>query len=142
MGRTPCTEPQCLYSRAVPLLPVWAVRPVQSLSACTVELYLYSPYGAYGLYRASVPVQGCTVLIFRYLQNFKYLGVTLSDNNNHQIDLQERIINAYKKCFMLQNFFRNKNISKKLKLRLKNTTVDETLTYASETWVLKEIESK
>jgi hypothetical protein len=30
---------------------------VQSLSACTVELYLYSPYGPYGLYRASVPVQ-------------------------------------------------------------------------------------
>jgi len=24
-----------------------------------VELYLYSPYGAYGLYRASVPVEGC-----------------------------------------------------------------------------------
>ena len=23
-----------------------------------VELYLYSPYGAYGLYRASVPIQG------------------------------------------------------------------------------------
>jgi len=27
----------------------------------TVELYLYSPYGPYGLYRASVPVQGCTL---------------------------------------------------------------------------------
>ena len=26
-----------------------------------VELYLYSPYGPYGLYRASVPVQGYTV---------------------------------------------------------------------------------
>jgi len=24
----------------------------------SVELYLYSPYGPYGLYRASVPVQG------------------------------------------------------------------------------------
>ena len=24
-----------------------------------VELYLYSPYGPYSLYRASVPVQGC-----------------------------------------------------------------------------------
>jgi len=35
----------------------WAVRTVQSLSVCTVELYLYSPYGPYGLYRASVPVQ-------------------------------------------------------------------------------------
>ena len=57
MGRTACTEPQCLYSTAIPLLPLWAVRPVQSLSACTVELYLYSPYGPYGLYRASVPVQ-------------------------------------------------------------------------------------
>ena len=85
MGRTACTEPQCLYkralylyrwswkSRAIPLLPLWAVRPLQSLSACTrvhvtftfgherVELYLYSPYGPYGLYRASVPVQGCTL---------------------------------------------------------------------------------
>ena len=88
MGRTACTEPQCLYkgvlylylwswkSRAIPLLPLWAVRPVQSLSACTrmhitftfgherVELYLYSLYGPYGLYRASVPVQGCTLPFF------------------------------------------------------------------------------
>jgi hypothetical protein len=59
MGRTACTDPQCLYSRAIPLLPLWAVRPVQILSACTVELYLYSPYGPYGLYRVSV--QGRTL---------------------------------------------------------------------------------
>ena len=26
-----------------------------------VELYLYSPYGPYDLYSASVPVQGCTL---------------------------------------------------------------------------------
>ena len=57
MGRTACTEPQCLYSTAIPLLLQWAVRPVQSLSACTVQLYLYSPYGPYGFYRTSVPVQ-------------------------------------------------------------------------------------
>jgi len=49
--------PWSIKSRAIPLLPLWAVRPVQSLSACTVELYLYYPYGPYGLYRASVPVQ-------------------------------------------------------------------------------------
>jgi len=42
MGRTACTEPQCLYSRAIPLLLLWAVRPVQSLSACTrVHFTLY-----------------------------------------------------------------------------------------------------
>jgi hypothetical protein len=57
MGRTVFTEPQCLYSRAIPLLTLWAVRPLQSLSACTVELYLYPPYVPYGLYKASVHVQ-------------------------------------------------------------------------------------
>ena len=31
---------------------------------------------------------------------------------------------------MLQKFFINKNISKKLKLRLKNTIIDKILTYA------------
>jgi len=57
MSRTDSTEPQCPYSTAIPLFPLWAVRPVQSLSACTVQLYLYSPYGPYGLYRVSVPVE-------------------------------------------------------------------------------------
>ena len=48
MDRTACTEPQCLYKGALYLY-------------LTVELYLYSPYGPYGLYRASVPVQGYTL---------------------------------------------------------------------------------
>jgi hypothetical protein len=33
------------------------------------------------------------------------------------------------------NFFRNKNKSKKLKLRLKTTIIFKTSTYASETWI-------
>ena len=45
MGCTDCAKPQCLYSTAIPLLPILAVQPVQSLSACTVQLYLYSPIG-------------------------------------------------------------------------------------------------
>jgi len=123
MDRTACTEPQCLYNGAlyfylflyspygpyslyratvsvqgctltlpIPLIPLWTVRLVQSLSACTkvhftftytsnppmdrkaytepqclykgalyLYLFLYSPYGQYGLYRASVPVQRCTL---------------------------------------------------------------------------------
>jgi hypothetical protein len=48
MGRTTCTESQCLYKGALYLY-------------LTVELYLYSPYGSYDLYRVSVPVQGCTL---------------------------------------------------------------------------------
>ena len=45
------------------------------------DLYLYSPYGPYGLYRASVPVQGCTLPYFylylsvcRYLHNKIYVN--------------------------------------------------------------------
>jgi hypothetical protein len=38
--------------------------------------------------------------------------------------------------FVLQNFSQNKNISKKLKLRPKNTITDKTLRYESETWIL------
>ena len=53
----PLLVPWSRKSIGLPLLPLWAIRPVQSLSACTVQLYLYSPYGPYGLYRASVPVQ-------------------------------------------------------------------------------------
>jgi hypothetical protein len=62
---------------------------------------------------------------FERVVNFKYLGVILNEDNNYQIDLQEIIKNANKTDFMLQKFFKNKNISKKLKLRLKNTIIDE-----------------
>ena len=46
MGRTVSTQPQCLYNGALYLY-----------------LYLYSPYGAYRLYRTSVPVQRCTLAL-------------------------------------------------------------------------------
>ena len=41
MGLTSCTEPQCLYSTAIPLLSLWALRPVQSLSACIRVHFLF-----------------------------------------------------------------------------------------------------
>jgi UDP-N-acetylmuramyl pentapeptide synthase len=71
---------------------------------------------------------------FERVENFKHLGIIiLNEDNNNQMHLQERIKNPNNTHFMLQNFFKNKNISKKLKLRLKNTIIDKTLTYASET---------
>jgi hypothetical protein len=85
---------------------------------------------------------------FERAENFKYLGVILNEDNSngnsnsHQMDLQERIKNANKTYFMLQNFFKNKNISKKLKLRRKNITIDKTLSYASETGTLTKRDRK
>ena len=37
-----------------------------------VELYLYSRYGPYGLYRASVPVQGCTLWVLYLKTNIHF----------------------------------------------------------------------
>ena len=53
----PILVPWSRKSRTKPLLPLWAVQAVQNLSACTVQLYLYSPYGPYCLYRALLPAQ-------------------------------------------------------------------------------------
>jgi predicted nucleic-acid-binding protein len=73
---------------------------------------------------------------FERVESFRYIRVIINEENSYQIDLQERIKNANKTYFMLQTFFKNINISKKLKLRLNNTIIDKTLTYTSETWIL------
>ena len=57
IGRTACIDPQCLNNTAIPLLPLLALRALQTLIPCTVQLYLYSTYGPYRLYSTSVPVQ-------------------------------------------------------------------------------------
>ena len=43
---------------------------------------------------------------FEKVENFKYIGVTLNEDNNYKIDLQERIKNANKTYFILQNFLK------------------------------------
>ena len=75
------------------------------------------------------------------MENCKYLGVILREDNNNQIDLQERI-KMLKNIFYAKNVFKNKNILKKLKLRLKNTIIGKTLTYAPETWTLSKRDRK
>jgi len=47
-----------------------------------------------------------------FLFIISYLGVILSEDNSHQIDLQERIKNSNKTYLMLQKFFKYKNVSK------------------------------
>jgi len=61
-----------------------------------VELYLYSPYEPYGLYRASVLVQGCTLPLFKspgpilhkmlIHQGAEYLSHTVSRFRNRKAE--------------------------------------------------------
>ena len=73
---------------------------------------------------------------FERVENFKYLGFIINEDNKHQIDLLERIKTANKTYFIVQKHFRNKNRPITLQLRLKNTIIDKSLTYASETCIL------
>jgi len=43
------------------------------------------------------------------VENFKYLGIILNEDNNNQIDLQERIKNANKTYIILQNVLKIKS---------------------------------
>jgi len=65
----PWGPPSLLYNTH-PVFPGGKERPGRDADPSTpssavcherVELHLYSPYGPYGLYRVSVPVQGCTL---------------------------------------------------------------------------------
>jgi len=46
----PLQVPWSRKSRAIPLLPLWAVRPVQSLSACTRVHFTAYPYVSVGIW--------------------------------------------------------------------------------------------
>jgi len=56
-----------------------------------LELYLYSSYGPYGLYRASVPVQGCTLYFFNNInltyEFTSYMKISLSCELSETLDL-------------------------------------------------------
>jgi len=67
--QTPCGPPSLLYN-GYRVFPGGKERPGRNTDPSPpsstigheeVELYLYSPYGLYDLYKASVPVQGCTL---------------------------------------------------------------------------------
>ena len=62
--------------------------PSSAVGHGRVELYLCSPYGSYGLYRASVPVQGCTLPYLTDHCRFGFHQKSLStESKNNQIRL-------------------------------------------------------
>ena len=74
--------------------------------------------------------------------NFEYLGVTINEDKSTKYinEKESKQLKKHTPCY--RNFFRNKNITRKLKLILKNTIIDKSLTYASETWILTKRDRK
>jgi len=75
---------------------------------------------------------------FESVQSFKYLGSAVNQNNTIEEEIKERIIAGNRAFYTNQKMFQNKLLSKKSKLKLYWTLIRPVVTYACETWVLKE----
>jgi len=72
------------------------------------------------------------------VKSFKYLGSIVNRNNSIEEEIKERISLGNKAYYAKQELFKSKLLTKKTKLRMYKTLVRPVVTYASETWVLKE----
>jgi hypothetical protein len=68
----------------------------------------------------------------------KYLGSIINDNNSIEEEIKERIVLGTKVYYANLKFFKSKLVTKYSKLKLYRSVIIPTVTYASETWVLKE----
>jgi hypothetical protein len=75
---------------------------------------------------------------FGSVHSFKYLGSVVSQSNTVEEETKERIIAGNKALYAKRKMFKSKLLSRKSKLELYRTLIRPSVTYASETWVLKE----
>jgi hypothetical protein len=73
-----------------------------------------------------------------HVKSLKYLGSIVNGNNSIEEEIKERIFLRNKAYHANQDLFKSKLRSKKSKLRMYQILVRPVVTYACETWVLKE----
>jgi hypothetical protein len=75
---------------------------------------------------------------FGSVQSFKYLGSAVNRNNTTEEEIKERVIAGNKAYYANRKMVQSKLLLRKSKLKLYRTLIRPIVTYASETWVLKE----
>jgi hypothetical protein len=75
---------------------------------------------------------------FEQVNSFKYLGTVVNTDNSIDEEIKERIAAGNRVFNVHKKLFTSKLISRNVKLQLYNMSIRPTVTYASETWVLKE----
>ena len=72
------------------------------------------------------------------VKSFKYLGSIVNGNNSIEEEIKGRIFLGNKAFYANQDLFKSKLLTKNSKLWMYKTLVRPVVTYACETWVLKE----
>jgi hypothetical protein len=75
---------------------------------------------------------------FEQVKSFKYLGSYVNGNNSIEEEIKERKSMGNKAYYANKDLFRSRLLTKYSKLRMYQTLVRPVVTYACETWVLKE----
>jgi len=73
-----------------------------------------------------------------HVKSFKYLGLIVKGNNSIEEEIKGRISLGNKAFYANEDLFKSKLLTKNSKLRMYKTLVRPVVTYACETWVLKE----
>jgi hypothetical protein len=75
---------------------------------------------------------------FEKTKAFKYLGSIINEDNSIEQEVQERIAAGNRAYFANKMMFTSKQMSRKVKLKLYRTVIRPVVTYACETWTLKD----
>jgi len=72
------------------------------------------------------------------VQQYKYLRSIINYSNSTEEEVKERIALGIKAHYAIQKFFKSRLVTKSSKLKLYRTVIRPIVTYASDTWMLKE----
>jgi hypothetical protein len=75
---------------------------------------------------------------FEQVKSFKYLGPIINTDNALEEEIKEKIALGNKANFANKKIFQSKTITKRAKLKLYHSIIRPIVTYACETWILKE----
>ena len=73
---------------------------------------------------------------FEEVQEFKYLGTIITNDNKEVIEVQNRITSANKTYFSLKEIMKSNAVHQKTKLKIYKTVIRSILCYSCETWIL------
>lgn len=76
--------------------------------------------------------------IFERVRDFKYLGVNINQNNRIEPEIDNRMNNASRSLYSMNNILTSKRISKNAKIKIYKTIIQPVLLYGCETWPLKQ----
>jgi hypothetical protein len=80
----------------------------------------------------------CPNLSIEQVHHYKYLGSIINYNNSIEEWIKGRIVLGTKAYYANLKFLKSKLVTKNSKLKLYRSVIRPVVTYASETWVLKE----